>query len=1041
MSGELLQVPFLLLDEGSDPKGLPPGTLVRAKNCAMDKFRRLVKKQGTTSLTMSTVDGDEITTGKRIQTRGDDTTVNNGTAAFCYSSSLALWSELGPPPLTRITRRGLVDSTRSAGAADSVAYNGMLVTVFLAGPAATSAIYIKVEDLETGAIIYAPTLISTNAAWPRVRVSGSTAIVVWSDSVGDIYAYDLSLTLFTSVSGAGGTALASSGTAFSPVDFDILTPSGGVPTMYVAWALSAGTDRLQWRDFLVSNFAAVHSAVASATTSVSPTAICVTANGSTKVHIAGALLSAGTVRLVTITNLTTIAAAVGTFESYHARYVTVEVDDSTNLLVIISGSTVAGAVSRMTTYLTSQAAHTAVAASVRVTWQVISHSRPWRVSSRWYIAATVAPKDTSLTVNTPIPNATGVVLEIETASAGSTTSVTGSPCTQVGTTENLTAWQPSQTGHVPQVSVVSSVAYVPVPYRNQEPLNFQSIPIGFNLYKVQHASEEDTHRLAVIGRAGLAAAGAPYWMDGASARPYGFCHAPMIIALTASAGGAMAAGDYSYVAVYEWRDANGVLHRSVPSPARTVTVTLNQRVLVTVMTSAISQKQSPPYTSANVYAANPVMVVLYRTTVGATSDHYRLTLEPEYQVLLSDPTAGSVSLSYDTKADADIGAGSPARPLSTQPKLYTDTGELADVPPPSLITVCTHRGRIAGIGPDLRTIWFTKDSTQDTTVAPGFNEALTLAFAADKTALASLDEKLVVFGENDIDIVHNNGPDATGQGNDWAIQRVQSDVGCVNPRSVVTTPFGIVFESARGLELLDRGLTITWIGRNVEDSLASFPTITSAVLVAEAEEVRFTCNASNGLTGIVLAYDYGAKFWFTRTYAAQGPVADVPFADSAVVNGVYTLLRTSGASALMRETSSSKLDDGAVFVERDILWAPLSPAGNLAWHRIKDVSVLGTSVTNHDLKISVARNYATSFEQDVTFLAGSTATAIGVLEKCRVTLQVQKCQAIQIRIQDLTPTSPGTYPVSTGDGPIIEGLAFRVSKRPGVARTAAGQQG
>ena len=94
-------------------------------------------------------------------------------------------------------------------------------------------------------------------------------------------------------------------------------------------------------------------------------------------------------------------------------------------------------------------------------------------------------------------------------------------------------------------------------------------------------------------------------------------------------------------------------------------------------------------------------------------------------------------------------------------------------------------GRLAGIGPDLRTVWLSKDSTTDTTIAPGFNEALTLAFASDKTALASLDSALVVFGEDGIDVVHGDGPSDSGDQNTWAIQPIQTDVGCINPRSVV----------------------------------------------------------------------------------------------------------------------------------------------------------------------------------------------------------------------------------------------------------------
>jgi hypothetical protein len=210
--------------------------------------------------------------------------------------------------------------------------------------------------------------------------------------------------------------------------------------------------------------------------------------------------------------------------------------------------------------------------------------------------------------------------------------------------------------------------------------------------------------------------------------------------------------------------------------------------------------------------------------------------------------------------------------------------------------------------------------------------------------------------------------------------------------------------------------------------------------VPDEQEIRFTCTATGGATGIVLAWHYGYKVWFTRKYAdlADTSAASIPFVDAALIDGVYTMLTAGGQ--VYRESTSTKLDNGTGFVGRDVVLAPISPGGNLAWHRVKQVALLGTSVTNHDLKISIARDYATSYEQTETFLAGSAATTIGPLEQCRVTLARQKCQAVKIRIQDITPTTPGTYPVSTGDGPILEAVALRVGVKSGTPRTASGQQ-
>ncbi len=579
--------------------------------------------------------------------------------------------------------------------------------------------------------------------------------------------------------------------------------------------------------------------------------------------------------------------------------------------------------------------------------------------------------------------------------------------------------------------------YIVAPYRNREPGQwYATIPVGWNLYKLT-LNDGDIGRSATIGGAALCAGGAPYWFDGSTAMPYGFAHGPCIIAVSDTGVGSMVAGVYSYVATYSWRDAKGVLHRSSPSPPYAATASGSRALTVSVQTASLSGRQRA---TTSVLSPNPVFIELWRTIVGGTGDHYRLSLEPLYQVLTNDARQPIVSL-VDTKADASISGGGtePTAPLLSQERLYTDQGELANVPPPSFITVATHRGRIAGIGPDLRTVWLSKDATQDAMLAPGFNEALTLAFARDKTALASLDTVLVVFGEDDIDVVNGDGPDdagGTGAGR-WEIQIVHTDVGCVNPRSTVVFPGGVIFESRVGLSLLDRGLNVSWLGRSIDDTLTLYPNITSGVLVAEQTEVRWTCD--DGDTGIVLAYNYLEKLWFVRKYSSS-----VRFADAALINGVYTLLTTAGQ--VYRETTDHKLDNGADYVERDILLAPISAqpgrAGwsndNLGWSRVKDLTCMGTSVTDHDLEISFAHDYATEFSQTKLFTAGSDVTAPGPLEKSRVTCVTQKCQAVQIRIRDLTPTA---YDVSTGDGPIFESLSLRVAAIDGNARTGAGQRG
>ncbi len=1035
----LLQVQFQGVEEGADPKNLPPGTLLRADNCAMDKGRRLCKRAGTTGLVKTAISGSNIAAGARLVTQGTDLAVTDGQTVWTYVPSLSKWNPVDRAPHWHVTRSVLVDTTRSALDVD-IGISGDLIVSFYY--TALSNLYVRIDGLSTGQTVMPPLRVGTGAR-PKVLINGTAAILVYATATTIDYQVLSLTTLAVTASGS----LVTNSLAYGIFDVTIGTPTAGVATLYLAYELAAGVSRMRIASFTLSTFAAV-ATLSSIGTNLRCVCI-VFGTLSQRVTVAFSsyvsLASAST----EITSCTTaLASQVGPtmLQADHSDYVLVAEDDVTNVLVgwVLNPGGDGTGPNKLTTALYSVAAHAQVATSERITYGLFAASKPWRTAGRWYTCglARVHP-DTYPSANAlPLPSS--VVVEIETVA-----SLTGNQDAthpHVATLENQTGWFAWGGGQSQAATDSDGNVYVAAMYRNAEPYGYSATPVvptGVSLFRLS-ASAGDTFGRTYLGASALLAGGAPVWFDGASTMPYGFVHAPQIISVGATLGATLTAGTYSYIATYAWRDANGLLHRSTPSPPVSGTTSGGNLALNVVIASASISPKLRTLTAAT--ESSPVIIELWRTVRGGVGPHYKRTIEPSAYTIINDPRAASVTF-LDEFPDSDINTSpTPAIPLATQPQLYTELGELENVPPPSLVTVATHKNRLVGLAGDLHTVWFSKDSTNDLTQAPGFNEALTLSFAAEKTALASLDAVLVVFGADDIDVVHGEGPDDTGSGN-WTIQGLQTDVGCVNPRSVVTTPMGVVFESARGLELLSRGLEVAWVGQSVDDTLAAYPTITSAVLVAEEQEVRFTCD--NGSTGIVLVWDYSYKIWFVRRYndAADTLADNIRFADAALIDGVYTLLTAGGQ--VYRETAAHKLDNGTDYVERDILLAPISAQpgrsgwanANLGWSRVKDITLLGTSLTNHDLKVSVAHDYSASYAYTETFLAGSTATTVGPLEKCRVSPATQKCQAVQVRIQDLTPTSPGTYPLSTGDGPIIEAIALRIGALDGPAKTSAGQQG
>jgi hypothetical protein len=82
-------------------------------------------------------------------------------------------------------------------------------------------------------------------------------------------------------------------------------------------------------------------------------------------------------------------------------------------------------------------------------------------------------------------------------------------------------------------------------------------------------------------------------------------------------------------------------------------------------------------------------------------------------------------------------------------------------------------------------------------------------------------------------------------------------VGCANPNSIAIIPQGIVCQSNKGIWLLGRDLSTSYIGAAVEEYTTS-NVVLSAQTVPGTNQVKFVMNS-----GVVLMYDYYYNQWGT----------------------------------------------------------------------------------------------------------------------------------------------------------------------------------
>lgn len=606
-----------------------------------------------------------------------------------------------------------------------------------------------------------------------------------------------------------------------------------------------------------------------------------------------------------------------------------------------------------------------------------------------------------------------------------------------------------QFGIVPQVPVIDELTALGiVPYQAEAAQQNFNWRTGVRLVRstVDPTLFGDWGRSVSIGQeAYISGAYLSAW-DGRLAFDYGM-RQPILIDLTSGSAntGFVANANYSYQFMAGFRSWAGVLHRSPMTPPVTIThAGANASVRLWVAPNSIDGKQNLT-TGFGEGAAGVSFFDTYRTAANGSTLH-KLTYEPRYNVRVNRVLGGVAMEIVDRRNDSDITesfgvteTGAVANTaITSRPQPYTASLELEDCQPPAPWTVLVHGRRIFVVTGLRREIWFSKDFTENGPgVAPGFSPLQVELYEQDITGLASMDSYRIVFHETGLWSVEGDGPTVAGTDNRFSTPRpVQSDVGCTNPQSIVSTPMGVLFQSETDIYILQRNLTVEWAGRAARDVVAAYPVITSAVLVADQNEVRFTCNDETETSGVVLVYDYVRQTWTTRTYADGAAIQD-----SCVFDGLWHFIADA---AVWRESLTTHLDDvGGTdsFVPSEVEFEDITPAGQIGWQRVRMAKLLGQSLSNHQLTIAAARDFADTYEQTETFAAGSAVTTPSAHARMELLLTVQRRQAVRLKITDAAPANVVTHPLGDGAGFLLEGVALLVQPKPGLPRDISTRRG
>ncbi len=974
-------------------------TFLVLKNTRQDKRGGYSKRNGFTPWSSLRIDATTRSAGYRLMAYGNQPVVIDGHVLDARSSATGTWRSCGRVPECTVERVPMPFPGGTALYNDVVYVNGyfVLVSAIQVQPSLTFNIVASVVDATTYAVVAGPTVVTSGgaaaSASARVVASGNNVLVAYA-SGSTVTGKTLDVTSATTINTGWSSAT-------TMVSADM---TGGVHDVHgledrfvVAYAnVSGGINRLTVKTFHVTTLANLETSTATLVAST-PSVVSLAGTNADTLWVSWAVGTTNAVIGLTGNALASVKAtllALHTSPAVAIRHAMLVTGVGTGRL-LVSSTAGAGPQTAIRSFVTTAGA---VAASGAATlWNRMAIvARPFTVDSRDYCALVPV-------VSTGAASRQCLFIA-DVTEVGSTTTTTLrvvgniAPRISLGSPSALVAG----TAHV---AAISATKFAVVNVVTRAAVN-TATGAAVELAILDFANSNRWQPSALAGNTHLSG-GVGTYFDGVRVRETSFLVRPDAPIATNQGGTGITATAIKFVAVYEKVDAAGNIEQSAPSDPSNAVTPANNDVNVTCFTLVPTQQTETGS------LANPVRIAIYRSSANGATPYYR-------DGFVDNIITGNTAV-YNT-ATNDV---------TTNAKLYTQAGvagtaQVRSCPPASTCQVA-YNGMLVCVGDDTFTLWYS--GQQITGEGVWFSDIFQVPITEGGaiTALGVLDSSLYAFKRRAIFSVDGSAPSDNGaSGGLGQPRRVASDVGCIEPRSICSTAIGIFFQSERGIELLDRSLSVSWIGEAVMSTLATYPVITSATLDAVNSVVIFTTAATETL-GVVgsygprLVFDLSLKQWVS-TDEVTGSFA-LQAAQSACI--LYTgsaykyAWMTSGG--IVHYENATHLDNESTWVPQVAETGNFHPAGLQGWMQLDRVIALMQRHTAHDLTATFYYNYGLSASSDTLTFSAATLTAMTLQQVFLSCGESAKCQSVRVRLADATPTSGS---VGTGQGGTWVGLTW-----------------
>lgn len=972
-----LEIPFGQLDTHTDPTAMEPGTLTKAENVSSDVDGRYSKRFGYEVVDKPT---PGAVTAARLAKRKNQLLFHDGQILNRYSATINTWTTTQETPNVKATQKSIaMEQSRNYLKPSRASVNGVALHAWIDTTTSDVEVRLISEDDESVFASYT----DSSADWDilHVAIVGTNLVVFYSSSASQIIKYRTADsatgsfgTLTTIYSGADVFA----GTVAYPyAPFDIV-PCDSTDVCF-AWATATPEIKVIRRNVVAhtNTTSAVTLAaeepdggfgigVSSATVGAvfwsSATSGWLRVRGFNPTTCA-AIFAATNVEVNSLANGTNFNCGVCQF-------------DSTTLKLVWDRR--AGATGRGDTRHTTVTTGATVA-SIIVVPNIFLHSKPWTYGSAQYavVLADYNTQETYFTVRL-------------------TTAVGNNGAAPIAMHAYRTAYPDGQfMACLTDIDNPDTGVYrfdLSTAYKF---ISNSSVTAAVSSFSISFV-DESRFIWAELGGSTFFTGGHIFRYDGFSTLENNFLLYPEINSATAGtvASGGMDDGAYSYIVVFESSDGNGNVDRSTTSlPAVATTsggagkgkVTLDVDYLPITWHSSSNQR---------------VVASIFRTEANGETYYF-----------IASQTVDSTTYTFqyvDQTNDSSI---------ISRRIIYTQGGVLDREPAPACDQLIVHNNRLWGFTE--KTVFYSGDYVQGE--APWFSsiQQFRVDPGGDITALASSDERLIIFKRDRIFRVSGRGGNAQGTGSDLTPPEViTSDCGCIDMRSLVVIPQGIMFQSSKGIYMLSRGDELTFIGMPVSLYVETYPIVRSAVMMPAIREVRFQISDGTG-AGMVIVYNYRDNRWTTHTNYAFDGTNDRQ--DAVVVGDVY---HTVDTSANISKETTGFLDPSDAYVTSELETGWIKPTGKQGLARVQRATFLNEFVDGHNLAIEIDKDYVASSVQSVAF----TSSEIQSFPEEQVSLHIQNQQgeAWRFRLRD----SEGDD-TSTGEGFMAKGVTLLVGAKRG----------